>query len=111
MEIQRYAGAVWMFVTVGRKKFWGMAAALVLAAVLCAVWIPTHPADAEETAITNWGLSFQEEGKTPVGNAAPDYLLQYDAYYAGAADQKVIYLTFDAGYENGYTPAILDALK
>lgn len=100
-----------MFVTVGRKKFWGMVAALVLTVVLCAVWIPTHPADAEETAITNWGLSFQEEGKTPVGNAAPDYLLQYDAYYAGAADQKVIYLTFDAGYENGYTPAILDALK
>ena len=26
-------------------------------------------------------------------------------------DEKVIYLTFDAGYENGNTPAILDALK
>ena len=26
-------------------------------------------------------------------------------------DEKVIYLTFDAGYENGNMPAILDALK
>ena len=26
-------------------------------------------------------------------------------------DEKVIYLTFDAGYENGNTPAILEALK
>ena len=33
------------------------------------------------------------------------------AYYAENTDQKVIYLTFDAGFENGNTPAILDALK
>lgn len=60
---------------------------------------------------TNWGLSFQEKGKTPVGNASADYLKQYHAYYAGSPEEKKIYLTFDAGYENGYTPAILDALK
>ncbi len=59
----------------------------------------------------NWGLSFQEEGKPPVANASADYLKQFDAYYAQDTDDKVIYLTFDAGYENGNTPAILDALK
>ena len=59
----------------------------------------------------NWGLSFQEEGKRPVGNASMDDLKQYDAYYAGDTDEKILYLTFDAGYENGNTPAILDALK
>ncbi len=59
----------------------------------------------------NWGLSFQEEGKTPVGNATSEFLAQYDSYYAGDGQQKVIYLTFDAGYENGCTPAILDTLK
>ena len=72
------------------------------------------PAESEvQTAAenTNWVLSFQEEGKTPVGNASSDYLKQYNAYYCGNADQKKIYLTFDAGYENGFTPAILDALK
>ena len=63
------------------------------------------------TASTNWGLSFQEEGKLPVGNATPEYLRQYNAFYTGDTEKKVIYLTFDAGFENGNTPAILDALK
>lgn len=64
------------------------------------------------TANVNWGLSFQEKGKPPVGNATADFLKQYNAYYYDGADtEKKIYLTFDAGYENGYTPAILDALK
>ena len=59
----------------------------------------------------NWGLSFQEEGQPPVGNATPQELKEFDAYYSGNSDEKVIYLTFDAGFENGNTPAILDALK
>lgn len=63
------------------------------------------------SATGNWGLSFQEDGKPPVANATYEDLKQYDAYYAEDTDQKVIYLTFDAGFENGNTPAILDALK
>lgn len=59
----------------------------------------------------NWGLSFQEDGQPPVGNADFEELAQYDAYYAEDTDEKVLYLTFDAGYENGNTEAILDALK
>ena len=57
------------------------------------------------------GIELSEEGKTPVGNASAASLKQYNAYYAGDPSQKTIYLTFDAGYENGYTPAILDTLK
>lgn len=63
------------------------------------------------SAAENWGLSFQEDGKPPVANAAFDELAEYDAYYAENTEEKVLYLTFDAGYENGNTPAILDALK
>ena len=59
----------------------------------------------------SWGLSFQEEGKRPAGNATIDDLKQYNAYYASDTDEKILYLTFDAGYENGNTPAILEALK
>jgi len=59
----------------------------------------------------NWGLSFQTEGKPPVANATADQLKQYNACYAEMTDEKVLYLTFDAGYENGNTPKILDALK
>lgn len=40
-----------------------------------------------------------------------DYLAQFNAHYAQDTDEKVLYLTFDAGYENGNTEAILDALK
>lgn len=59
----------------------------------------------------NWGLSFQEEGKPPVANATYEELAQYNAWYAQDTQEKVIYLTFDCGYENGNTPAILAALK
>lgn len=59
----------------------------------------------------NWGLSFPVEGQPPVGNATMEELKAYNAFYAASTEEKVIYLTFDAGYENGNTPAILDALK
>lgn len=59
----------------------------------------------------NWGLSFQDEGQPPVANATAEELKQFDAYYSGNTDEKVIYLTFDAGYENGNAGKILDVLK
>ena len=61
--------------------------------------------------VTNWGLSFQQEGQPPVANASAEELKKYNAYYADITQDKVLYLTFDAGFENGNTPAILDALK
>lgn len=73
--------------------------------------IPRSQKTSSAVQSTGWGLSFQEEGKRPAGNASIDDLKQYNAYYASDTDQKIIYLTFDAGYENGNTPAILDALK
>jgi peptidoglycan-N-acetylmuramic acid deacetylase len=38
---------------------------------------------------------------------------QYDGYYVNteAGEEKVMYLTFDCGYENGYTEEMLDILK
>lgn len=73
--------------------------------------IPRSQETSSAAQSTGWGLSFQEEGKRPAGNASIDDLKQYNAYYASDTDQKIIYLTFDAGYENGNTPRILDALK
>lgn len=72
---------------------------------------PTTVLPASSSSEGNWGLSFQEEGVRPVGNATPSKLAKYQAAYADETDEKVIYLTFDAGYENGNLPAILDALK
>ena len=59
----------------------------------------------------SWGLSFRTEGQPPTGPAGTKQLQQYDAAYLGNTDEKVIYLTFDSGYENGSTAKILDVLK
>lgn len=69
--------------------------------------------DATEVAagITDWGLSFQTEGAPPVANASQEYLRNFDALYVGDTNKKEIYITFDAGFENGNTEKILDALK
>ena len=58
-----------------------------------------------------WGLSFQQEGQSPTGTASVSQLKKYNAAYIGDTNQKVLYLTFDAGYENGCTEKILDILK
>lgn len=72
---------------------------------------PASAAAVPASAEGNWGLSFQEEGETPVGNATFEELAKYDAFYAEQTEEKHIYLTFDVGYENGNTASILDTLK
>lgn len=64
------------------------------------------PASADD-----WGLSFQTEGEPPIGNASKEDLARYGAWYLGDTGRKVLYLTFDCGYENGHTEQILDALR
>ena len=81
-----------------------------LLGILTGTLSPTKETSASVQS-ASWGLSFHEEGKRPAGNATIDDLKQYNAYYASDTDEKILYLTFDAGYENGNTPAILDALK
>lgn len=76
--------------------------------VISAILVPYLPGYA---ANGNWGLSFSTPGEVPRGNESVEYLKQFDAYFVGESDKKVVYLTFDAGYENGYTESILDTLK
>lgn len=66
---------------------------------------------AETLAVTDWGLSFQTEGQAPLANATEDYLREFNAMYVGDQGEKTLYITFDAGFENGNTAQILDALK
>ena len=58
-----------------------------------------------------WGLSFQDPGQSPQGPLSSAELKKYDAAYMCDPEKKVLYLTFDAGYENGNTEKILDTLK
>ena len=80
--------------------------AIAVAAVLAGI---IFSGSALETG--SWGLSFRQEGAAPIGNAGADQLRQYDAAYIGDTSDHVLYLTFDAGYENGSTEKILDTLK
>ena len=78
-------------------------------AVAAAVAISIFAGSSLETG--SWGLSFPQEGAPPIGNAGRDQLKAYDAAYIGDTSRKILYLTFDAGYENGSTEKILDVLK
>lgn len=64
------------------------------------------------TKAQGWGPGTQSgEDKRPYGAlSAQEKYGKYDAYYIAEADGR-IFLTFDEGYENGYTPSILDTLK
>ena len=70
-----------------------------------------HPSAITCSSEGNWGLSFQTDGEPPIANASLEELARFDAYYAQNTTEKVLYLTFDAGFENGNTSIILDALK
>lgn len=98
-----------------RKKIWTVLGAVALVLMLAGAgtaydkWFgPVTTVNAE---VTNWGLSFPTPGQPPVGNASSEELEALSARYLGDVSEPVIYLTFDAGFENGNTPAILDALK
>lgn len=61
--------------------------------------------------IESWWFKRNEEHQQPEVSQKID-LSKYDAYYVDPkCTEKKIYLTFDCGYENGFTPKILDVLK
>ena len=87
-------------------KHIAMVALGVCAAILLAL------SQMEEAVPTgSWGLHFTGEGEIPTGPASQSQLARYGGAYIGDTSQKVLYLTFDAGYENGYTEKILEVLK
>ncbi len=58
-----------------------------------------------------WGLNKNDNHERPgMPSSISSGLSKYSAYWIGA-NQKFVYLTFDEGYENGYTGTILDILK
>lgn len=84
---------------------------ILLIAVVIALAVSVSVFASSALTTGSWGLSFRQEGAPPIGNAGKDQLRQYQAAYIGNTNEKVLYLTFDAGYENGCTAKILDTLK
>ncbi|WP_106494592.1 delta-lactam-biosynthetic de-N-acetylase [Lentibacillus sp. Marseille-P4043] len=58
-----------------------------------------------------WGYKKNSDHQIPDIGKYRDMLDKYGAYYADYSGDKVVYLTFDNGYEQGYTDDILDVLK
>ncbi|WP_417019423.1 polysaccharide deacetylase family protein, partial [Anaerotruncus massiliensis (ex Liu et al. 2021)] len=57
------------------------------------------------------GVLVDEANRTTEPQVHQEEYGQYGAYFIAPADCGKFYLTFDEGYENGYTPQILDVLK
>lgn len=99
--------------------FLGRATAETLAEARMTAGQPTDKSAIEEFAgrteilgeAENWGLGFSKSGEKPTGNATVAELKKNDAYFMAEGDEKILYLTFDCGYENGNTEPILDALE
>lgn len=85
--------------------------AIILGTVLAAVILVFAQFEPNVLETGAWGLHFSQEGQAPSGPASQKQLQEYDAAYLGNTREKVLYLTFDAGYENGCTAQILDILK
>lgn len=74
----------------------------------------THASNGKEAY--NWYVKRCKDHKQPTADSAQAIFEKYDAYYIDKkhgdnAEEKVLYLTFDAGYENGNVAKILDVLK
>ena len=83
----------------------------LLAAVIITAGIVFNPFTAEAQEY-HWGFKKSSGGEPPNPGATFESLLnKHGAIYKGKPDEKIAYLTFDNGYENGYTESILDTLK
>lgn len=98
-----------MFITINGKKVFVITLFVIFLLVI--VFFSTKESSVFATKTNSWGLSYTENGKTPTGNATSEYLKTFNAFYSGNSEEKKVYLTFDAGYEAGYTENILKVLK
>lgn len=84
---------------------------IIIATFIISLGFSYEPFKAEAKEI-HWGFKKARDEVPPEAGAELDALLEkHGAFYKGPANKKVIYLTFDNGYENGYTESILDTLK
>ena len=79
------------------------------------ITMPTPVYAASSVNAYNWYAKRNADHTLPKLEKQFEFIRQYDAFYgnenAAKNNEKVIYLTFDAGYENGNIEKILDTLK
>ena len=82
----------------------------LLLLALFLILFPLRASAAGMNAKQNWFFKANEGGQ-PTLLGGSDLPTKYGVLALGNPEDKVIYLTFDAGYENGNVATILDALK
>lgn len=91
--------------------------ATVLTAVVLAVSGVSVSASAVSSKPMNWYCKHEKDGRQPICDTEMRFIENYSGYYIDTkncdpeAAEKVIYLTFDVGYENGNVEKILDTLQ
>lgn len=85
---------------------------LTLCAIIFAFAFYLVKPDVANAEAYYWGFTKSKDG-LPVDAGAnfEEILNQNGAFYRGDPNKKIIYLTFDSGFENGHTKSILDTLK
>lgn len=74
--------------------------------------IQTSSAETLSNTKIGWGIKRSDNHEQPdVGARNKEILDKYQGIYMGNKDKKIVYLTFDLGYEAGYTSKILEILK
>lgn len=58
-----------------------------------------------------WGFKKNKNAEPDIFEETKELFRKYNAFYIDESREKNLYLTFDEGYENGYTSQILDTLK
>ena len=97
-------------------KKWFVPTALLFFAFLFALSSLAAEGGAISREARSWYVKRNKEHKQPVFDTEQKNAGKYSVYYVDTAhgydsSERVIYLTFDAGYENGNIERILDILK
>ena len=85
---------------------------LITVLVLFFITLSGVSADQYSNKAIHWGIKRSTDGKpAEAGKAWDDLLAKHGAFYKTDPTKKEIYLTFDNGYENGFTKKVLDILN
>lgn len=80
-----------------------------------AIMSPEDISDEDFADISNksggWGFKKVKGQEPDIPEKDREMFRKYNTFYIDERREKVLYLTFDEGYENGYTGQILDVLK
>ncbi len=84
--------------------------------IVCVLAASLSTAVYAEEKFDRWFVVRNKENKQPILPKEFEYIKKHDAFFTDEnhsdyCEEKVVYLTFDVGYENGNTAKILDSLK